>query len=100
MSKLKSAYGWGIPVVLILLLVVAVVYQIWFGQNGYKDWLARQKKVDELIENEDRLLAQRRALTNRIEKIKYWDEALESAARETLSMVKKGEVFYEFREEG
>ena len=77
--------------------IFSIFYQIWWGPNGYVDRMNRQKKVSSLIEKEDNLLSQRRALTSRIEKIKYWDEAIESAARETLSMVKSDEQFFEFK---
>ena len=100
MNQPKVHYRWLIPIGLISVLIFAVLQQIWLGKNGYADRLKRSERVKVLAEEEDQLIERRQYLRQHIERMKYWDSALESTARETLSMIKDNEEFYQFKKEG
>lgn len=90
-TKLQLLYS------VLSLLFVLLQIQIWFGQHSVFQifHVAREKQS---IVNENQKLDQRNQLLyEQINALKNNGQAIEGRARYDLGMIKKGEVYYQFR---
>ena len=80
---------------LLVLLLVYLQYQLWFGDGSLQDvWELRQDV--ELQRHENIELRERNAaLEAEVTDLQQGLDAIEEHAREDLGMVKKGETFYQ-----
>lgn len=89
--------GWEIMRLFILILFAVLAlfqYDLWFGRNGYFDYLAVSEQI---LENqaENEKLSQRNQMVNaEIQGLTKGFAAIEERARMQHNMVKDNEVFY------
>lgn len=80
--------------IILLILLVALQYRLWFGKHSIPDLRAGQAKV-EARQLQNANLAQRNKLLEAdIEDLKIGLEAIEERARTELGLIKEGETFY------
>lgn len=80
--------------ILLILIVMLLQYQLWFGKNSLNDYFAlRDEVAKQAIANQQ--LAQRNAiLVADIADLRNGLDAVEEQARNELGMIKQGETFY------
>ena len=82
-------------ILVLLLLLVALQYRLWFGEGGMRQVWQLERDVAEQQE-ENRRLAERNALlATEVEDLKAGQEAVEERARVELGMTKPGEIYYQ-----
>lgn len=80
---------------LLLLVLLALQYKMWFGEGGYRDVQRLAERVEEQA-RENELLAQRnRELQAEVEDLRQGLEAIEERARSELGMIRENEEFYQ-----
>ncbi|MDX1381272.1 MAG: cell division protein FtsB [Xanthomonadales bacterium] len=80
---------------LLLLVLLALQYRMWFGEGGYRDVQRLAQRVEEQA-RENELLAQRnRELQAEVEDLRQGLEAIEERARSELGMIREDEEFYQ-----
>ncbi|GDY24421.1 MULTISPECIES: cell division protein FtsB [unclassified Agarivorans] len=80
--------------ILLILIVLLLQYQLWFGKNSLNDYFAlRDEVAKHAVANQD--LGQRNAvLVAEIADLRSGLDAVEEQARNELGMIKEGETFY------
>ena len=79
----------------LLLLLLALQYKLWFGEGGYRDVQRLAQRVEEQAQ-ENEILAQRnRELQAEVEDLRQGLEAIEERARSELGLIKENEEFYQ-----
>jgi len=80
---------------ILLLVLVALQFKMWFGEGGYRDVQRLAERVEQqALENE--ALAQRnRELQAEVEDLRQGLEAIEERARSELGLIKEDEEFYQ-----
>ncbi len=79
---------------ILILLLLGLQYQAWFGDNGYFAALALNKQLA-LQERQAASQKQRNSLLRgEVMEMNQGNAAVEARAREDLGMVKEDEVFY------
>jgi len=80
---------------ILLLVLVALQFKMWFGEGGYRDVQRLAERVEQqALENE--ALAQRnRELQAEVEDLREGLEAIEERARSELGLIKQDEEFYQ-----
>ena len=80
---------------LLLLVLLALQYKMWFGEGGYRDVQRLAQRVEEQA-RENEVLAQRnRELQAEVEDLRQGLEAIEERARSDLGMIREDEEFYQ-----
>ena len=80
---------------ILLLVLIALQFKMWFGEGGYRDVKRLAIRVEEQA-RENELLAQRnRELQAEVEDLRQGLQAVEERARSELGMVKENEEFYQ-----
>ena len=78
----------------LLLLLIVLQGQLWFGRGSLPD-LWRLRRAVEAQQEENRELAERNAgLVAEVDDLKSGLEAVEERARAELGMIREGETFY------
>ena len=77
-----------------IMLVVALQYRYWFGDNGYFEAKAFSAKIEKQTRITDRLAQRNRVLAAEIDALRDGLDAVESRARNDLGMITDGETFY------
>ena len=83
---------------LLLLLIVLLVYlqyQLWFGDGSLQNVWALHREVDMQHQENLELRERNAALQAEVEDLQQGLDAIEEHAREDLGMVKEGETFYQ-----
>ncbi|MCB1635194.1 MAG: cell division protein FtsB [Xanthomonadales bacterium] len=84
----------------LLLLLVALQFRLWFGDGGMRQvWQLERDLQAQRAEN-DRLSARNAALAAEVEDLRSGREAVEERAREELGMVAPGEGYFQVVEPG
>ncbi|MGM0593907.1 MAG: cell division protein FtsB [Pseudomonadota bacterium] len=84
---------------LLLLLLLVLQYQLWFGNNGLlRLWQLEQRVAVQEAQNR-KLDERNKALEAEVRDLKKGLEALEERARADLGMIKKDETFFQVVEE-
>lgn len=81
-------------VLLLLGLLAALQYKLWFGNGGRGEVIALQAQVTAQQTENAKLQARNDALAAEVADLKTGGEAVEERARSELGMVKPGETFY------
>jgi cell division protein FtsB len=80
---------------ILLLLLVALQFKMWFGEGGYRDVQRLAQRVDEQAEENEALAQRNRELQAEVEDLRQGLEAIEERARSELGLIKEGEEFYQ-----
>ena len=83
-----------ITLTLLILTLMVMQQQIWFGDSGYFERKALAQRHAEQQERTQMLIQRNAKMAAEILALKNDAEAFESRARTELGMVKDGEVFY------
>ena len=87
---------WQKKIILVVLiaLLVALQYRLWFGKRSVPDYLTLQNEVEQR-QTQNANLAQRNILLAAdINDLKIGLDAIEERARNELGLIKEGETFY------
>ena len=79
----------------LVLILGALQYELWFSQNGVRQYFALKHDVAEQQKYNDQLALRNQVLATEINDLKNGKEAIEEHARNDLGMVKNGETFYQ-----
>jgi len=79
---------------LLIVLIVILQYNIWFGGNGKQKINHLQMTIDQQQKQNQRLSQQNQELKREIYLLRNKPESLEEKAREQLGLIKKDEFFY------
>ncbi len=80
---------------ILVLLLVLLQAQLWFGQYGALRLWSMKRQVAEQQEQNDILRQRNESLHAEVNELKSGLEALEERARSTLGMIKDDEEFYQ-----
>jgi len=84
-----------VALVLVLLgLLAALQYKLWYGSGGQEEVAALKAQVESQRSENARLQARNDALAAEVADLKSGGEAVEERARSELGLVKPGETFY------
>lgn len=91
-SELRLKWLW--PVILVLLLLL-LQYQLWFGEDNMHDASKLQQQVSVQQTENATLIQRNQELAAQVKDLKQGQAAVEEQARSDLGMIKKGETFYQ-----
>ena len=80
---------------ILIAVVLALQYHLWFGDTGIVHAFRLQKEINKQQVKNEEITKQNTGLISEINSLKKGGDAIESRARSDLGMVKKGEVFYQ-----
>jgi len=80
---------------ILLILLAALQYKLWFGEGGYRDVQRLQQRVEQQALENEVLLQRNRELEAEVEDLRQGLEAVEERARSELGMIKENEEFYQ-----
>lgn len=83
----------AVPLLLIALLA-ALQYRLWFGKNSVPQYITMQQEVSEQALQNTSLEQHNNLLKADINDLKIGLEAVEERARNELGLIKQGETFY------
>jgi len=86
------------PRLLILIMMVFFVVTGYLALTGYFDYSEMKRKLQSVIEVNNKLQEENRTIRSEIEALKKDKAAMEKAARERLGLVKEDEVIYRLPE--
>ena len=94
--KLLHSFGWRqfVPLLLLLLLVL-LQYQLWFGVGNVPSAMRLKSQAEAQATENAGLSKRNAALAAEVADLKQGQAAIEERARAELGMVKKGESFYQ-----
>ena len=81
-------------IALLFLVLIALQYRLWAGENGLADSASLKQKIVEQKQRNVQLSENNRQLSAQVVALKSGLEEIESRAREDLGMVKPDETFY------
>lgn len=79
---------------LLLLLLVALQYRLWFGKHGLSDYRTMQTQITQLEAQNANLEQRNKLLRADINDLELGIESMEERARNELGLIKEGETFY------
>jgi cell division protein FtsB len=79
---------------LLVVLLCALQYRLWFGKNSVSDFKNKQVKIVTLTEQNANLRQRNQLLRADIEDLQLGEESMEERARNELGLIKDGETFY------
>lgn len=85
--------------VILMLLLVALQYKLWLGEDGLGEIWALRKAIESQQAENKRLSERNQGLAAEVADLKHGLEAVEERARSEMGMIKKGEVFYQLIDE-
>ncbi|MGD2129368.1 MAG: cell division protein FtsB [Lysobacterales bacterium] len=80
---------------ILLILLAALQYKLWFGEGGYRDVQRLERRVEEQVQENEALAQRNRELEAEVEDLRQGLEAVEERARSELGMIKENEEFYQ-----
>ena len=80
---------------ILLILLAALQYKLWFGEGGYRDVQRLEQRVEEQVQENEALAQRNRELEAEVEDLRQGLEAVEERARSELGMIKENEEFYQ-----
>ena len=80
---------------ILLLVLIALQVQMWFGEGGYRDVKRLAVRVEEQARENEALAQRNRELQAEVEDLRQGLHAVEERARSELGMVKENEEFYQ-----
>ncbi len=87
---------WQKKIILVVLiaLLVALQYRLWFGKRSVPDYLTLQNEVEQRQTQNANLAQRNKLLAADINDLKIGLDAIEERARNELGLIKEGETFY------
>lgn len=79
----------------LVIILGALQYELWFSQNGLRQYFALKQAVQEQKMQNEKLDERNQTITTEINDLRNGHEAIEEHARNDLGMVKEGETFYQ-----
>lgn len=79
---------------ILLALLGALQYHLWWGKNGLTEYNEAQANVTRQMEDNEQLVARNALLYREIDDLNTGFAAVEEMARNDLGMIKPGETFY------
>ncbi|EAQ32062.1 MULTISPECIES: cell division protein FtsB [Idiomarina] len=83
-----------IVIILLVGVLAALQYRLWFGKNSLPDYWRLQQEVQHQRKANDNLARRNEVLYADIKDLREGEDALEERARNELGMIKKEEVFF------
>jgi cell division protein FtsB len=80
---------------ILLILLVALQFKLWFGEGGYRDVQRLAERVEEQAAENEVLAQRNRELQAEVEDLRQGLEAIEERARSELGLIKEDEEFYQ-----
>ena len=80
-------------------LLLLLQYRLWFAEGGLAEANRLQVQLEEAEAENAELTARNAELAQEVIALQGGTEAVEKNARESLGLIKKGEVYYQFVEE-
>jgi len=80
---------------ILLLLMVALQFRMWFGEGGYRDVQRLAERVEEQARENDALAQRNRELQAEVDDLRQGLAAIEERARSELGLIKQDEQFYQ-----
>lgn len=75
-------------------LLCALQYRLWFGKRSIPEYLALQAEVEQRQQQNANLTQRNKLLAADINDLKIGLDAIEERARNELGLIKEGETFY------
>lgn len=85
---------------ILLTLIVAIQYPLWFGKGGWLRAWEVEKQVEQQKAKNKELASRNAGLDAEVRDLKAGGDAVEERARVELGMIKPDEVFYQVVEKG
>lgn len=82
-------------IVILLLVLLALQFKLWFGEGGYSDVKRLALRVEQQARENETLAQRNRELQAEVEDLRQGLHAVEERARSELGMVKENEEFYQ-----
>jgi len=80
--------------IFLIMLLVSVQYQLWFGKNSLSDFSTVSEQVKRQDADNVELEKRNQIIALEIKDLRTGFQGVESVARQELGMIKKGETFY------
>ena len=80
---------------ILLIVLVALQFKLWFGEGGYRDVQRLAQRVEEQAAENEMLAQRNRELKAEVEDLRQGLEAIEERARSELGLIKENEEFYQ-----
>jgi cell division protein FtsB len=80
---------------ILLVVLVALQFKLWFGEGGYRDVQRLAERVEEQAAENEALAQRNRELQAEVEDLRQGLEAIEERARSELGLIKQNEEFYQ-----
>ena len=80
---------------ILLLVLVALQFKMWFGEGGYRDVQRLAQRVEEQARENETLAQRNLELQAEVEDLRQGLEAIEERARSELGLIKEDEEFYQ-----
>lgn len=81
-------------IVLLLLVLTALQYRLWFGQLSVTDYLRQQEEIATQQASNQELIKRNRMLLADVNDLRQGQEAIEERARNELGLIAEDEVFF------
>lgn len=83
-------------IVVLVLLLLALQYKLWFASNGVSQTLKLKKEITLQKELNKQLVSKNKTLTVQVQALKNGKASMQDLARDELGMIKPGEKYYKF----
>ncbi|MCC5451458.1 MAG: cell division protein FtsB [Alishewanella sp.] len=83
-----------ILIVLLLIVLAALQYRLWFGQLSVTDYLRQQEEIATQQASNQELIKRNRMLLADVDDLRQGLEAIEERARNELGLIAEDEVFF------
>ncbi|GHG65087.1 cell division protein FtsB [Alishewanella longhuensis] len=83
-----------ILIALLLLVLAALQYRLWFGQLSVTDYLRQQEEIAAQQASNQELIKRNRMLLADVNDLRQGQEAIEERARNELGLIAEDEVFF------
>ncbi len=83
-----------ILIALLLIVLIALQYRLWFGQLSVTDYLRQQAEIAKQQASNQELIKRNRMLLADVNDLRQGQEAIEERARNELGLIAEDEVFF------
>lgn len=83
-----------ILIALLLIVLIALQYRLWFGQLSVTDYLRQQTEIAKQQASNQELMKRNRMLLADVNDLRQGQEAIEERARNELGLIAEDEVFF------
>ncbi|WP_423185641.1 cell division protein FtsB [Alishewanella sp. d11] len=83
-----------ILIALLLIVLIALQYRLWFGQLSVTDYLKQQAEIAKQQASNQELMKRNRMLLADVNDLRQGQEAIEERARNELGLIAEDEVFF------